>query len=128
MNLNCGQRPLLGSVLKQQGVLRDGDVELALDAQTVSDRPLGEVLVELGFISRPTLARALAAQSGIQLEEDVSFGSGLRARIEGFHLARRGLQPAVEPAERPLAEPLPPRARKPEHLLGHAKALDIASF
>ena len=91
MQHNCGERPLLGKVLLEQGAVKDDDLELALSAQTESGELLGETLVKLELVCRPDLDRAVAGQSGVELEHERGFGTGLRAEIERRHRGRRGL-------------------------------------
>jgi hypothetical protein len=109
MRHTCGKQPLLGTLLVEHGAVRADDVELALNTQLETGKRLGDTLVELGLVSRPALARALAGQSGVELEEERGFGMGLRARIEGWHLARRGLEGPPERTREPAAlEPAAP--------------------
>jgi hypothetical protein len=89
MHDNCGDQPMLGTLLVAQGVVDGGDVDRALTAQTESGQPLGETLLELGLICRPELDRAVALQSGVDLHEEAGFGTGLRAAIERRHRSRR---------------------------------------
>jgi hypothetical protein len=89
MHENCGIRPLLGSVLVNQGVVERGELDEALLAQYETGKRLGELLVDRGVICRPELDRAIADQSGTELNEEVGFGSGLRAAIEHRHRVRR---------------------------------------
>jgi hypothetical protein len=86
-----GRRPLLGGLLIEQGVLGQQEVEWALAEQVKSGRKLGEILIERDLLSRPFLARVLARQAGVALEDEGGFGSGLRALIERRHLERSGL-------------------------------------
>jgi hypothetical protein len=76
----CGERPLLGSLLLEHGAVREDDLELALEAQAQNGERLGEILVELELLSRPALDRAVASQSGIELEQELGFGSGCGPR------------------------------------------------
>jgi hypothetical protein len=85
MEHNCGDRRLLGKMLVELGVLNDDDVEVALRAQLETGEQLGEILVQLGLLCRPELVRTLAYQSGVELEEQRGFGTGLRAEIERRH-------------------------------------------
>jgi hypothetical protein len=89
MEKTCGDRPLLGAVLVAQGAVEHADIELALDAQAGTTERVGELLVDLGLICRPQLDRALAWQSGVIIDEESGFGSGLRAAIERRHRYRR---------------------------------------
>lgn len=85
MEHNCGDRRLLGKMLVELGLVRDGDVEVALRAQLETGEQLGEILVQRGLVCRPELVRTLAYQSGVELEEQRGFGTGLRAEIERRH-------------------------------------------
>jgi hypothetical protein len=87
----CGERPLLGALLLEQNSVREDDLELALRAQAKNGERLGEILVELDLLCRPALDRAVASQSGAELEEERGFGTGLRAELERRHNGRRGL-------------------------------------
>jgi hypothetical protein len=91
MNDDCGDRTLLGALLALQGEVSSDELDHALKAQVENGDPLGEILVELGTVSRPALDRALAEQSGVELRFEGGFGTGLRAEIERRHRARRGL-------------------------------------
>jgi hypothetical protein len=93
MHQTCGERRLLGTVLVEQGAVRNGDIEVALRTQVETGKRLGETLVELGLICRPALQRALAGQAGVELEQDDGLGSGLRSRIERWHLLRGSVRP-----------------------------------
>ena len=92
MHEHCGIRPLLGSVLVNQGAVERGELDEALLAQFESGKQLGEILVDRGVICRPELDRAIAGQSGVDLDEEAGFGSGLRAAIERRHQLRRDFQ------------------------------------
>ena len=98
MHEDGGERPLLGRVLLDQGAVRDDELELALRAQTENGELLGEILVDLNLVSRPDLHRAVAGQSGVKLEEERGYGTGLRAEIERRHRGRRGLSAMTQEA------------------------------
>lgn len=91
MNDICGDRPLLGAVLIAEGAVDSTDVDGALTAQAETGRPLGEALIDLGLICRPELDRAVARQSGVVLDVEAGYGTGLRAAIERRHGYRREL-------------------------------------
>ena len=74
----CGERPLLGTLLLEQGAVRDDELELALRAQSHNGERLGEILIELELLSRPALERAVASQSGSS-----SSRSAVSARVCG---------------------------------------------
>ena len=89
MSDTCGDRPFLGSLLIAQGAVDGADLDHALQAQAETGKRLGEALVDLGLICRPELARAVAQQSGVALDEEAGFGTGLRAALERWHGYRR---------------------------------------
>ena len=99
-------RPL-GRLLVEQGLLADDELERALVLQQATGKRLGETIVELGFVSGPDLASALATQYGIELTVETGFGTGLRAQIQRRHENDRGIPgpPALSIVETPAAEP-----------------------
>ena len=76
-----GRRPV-GSLLREQGVVNEEEVERALVHQGERGGRLGEILLGWGLVSGPTLTRVLADQRGEQLDEESGFGTGLRGEIE----------------------------------------------
>jgi Mrp family chromosome partitioning ATPase len=56
-------RPKIGRVLRREGLLTDEQLTQALRASRQSGRPLGEVLVALGFVSDADVVHATAVQS-----------------------------------------------------------------
>lgn len=61
---NPGQR-LIGELLVQQGVVREGEVERALDLQRDVGGRLGSLLMRLGALSEEQLLQALSQQTGL---------------------------------------------------------------
>ncbi|MEP6811783.1 MAG: hypothetical protein ABI990_02205 [Actinomycetota bacterium] len=88
-------RPL-GRLLVEKGLLRDDELEHALDEQSISGRRLGEILIELGCVTHSALSLALAEQYGFELTIETGFGTGLRAQIE--RRQDEGREPEAEPA------------------------------
>jgi hypothetical protein len=82
-------RPL-GELLLEKGLVTRDELELALTEQADSDRLLGAILVERGYVSGPALAVALAEQYGVELDTERGFGTGLWAEIDRRHRAGRG--------------------------------------
>lgn len=74
-------RPL-GRLLVAKGLLSDDQLEHALRDQARTGRRLGEILVELGFISHRALSLTLAEQYGVDLASETGFGTGLLAAID----------------------------------------------
>jgi type IV pilus assembly protein PilB len=60
-----GRRPL-GQILKDLGVVREGQIQEALALQRKQGGLIGALLVELGHCTKADVARALAEQSGLQ--------------------------------------------------------------
>jgi hypothetical protein len=90
-------RPL-GSLLTEQGAVRGKEIEEALAYQERWGGRLGEILLGWGFVSRPLLARVLAEQGGVSLEQETGFGTGLRAEIERRHRERLSVRFRAEAA------------------------------
>jgi type IV pilus assembly protein PilB len=55
----------LGELLVSSGLVSQEDFELALEAQKSSGRQIGDVLIQLGFVSRRQLLEALANQMDV---------------------------------------------------------------
>lgn len=81
-------RPI-GTLLVEQGVLTQAELETALAEQQRTGRKLGEIIVEQGFASSPAVTRALATQSGLDVSAEGGFGTGLWSEIERRHKERR---------------------------------------
>jgi hypothetical protein len=58
------EKPQLGELLVQHGVITPEELTIALAEQTRTGRPLGEVVVTLGLAPGPIVAQALATQHG----------------------------------------------------------------
>jgi hypothetical protein len=82
-------RPL-GELLVAKGLVTKDELELALVEQDETGRLLGAVLVERGYVSGPALAVALAEQYGVELKTEPGFGTGLWAEIDRRHREGRG--------------------------------------
>jgi hypothetical protein len=59
-------RPL-GTLLADEGLLTEKELEHALEEQERCRRPLGQILVDKGYVSGWTLTRMLAQQHGVDL-------------------------------------------------------------
>src|SRR5438874_4876952 len=59
-------RPL-GTLLADEGLLTETELERALEEQERRPRPLGQILVDRGYLSGWTLTRILAQQHGVDL-------------------------------------------------------------
>lgn len=84
------RRPL-GELLLAKGLVTRQELELALVEQEQTGRLLGSIVVERGFVSGPELAVVLAEQVGVELTTERGFGTGLWAEIARRHGAGRGV-------------------------------------
>lgn len=94
MGMEAAQSPWrrLGRLLVEDGLLTEDQLDAALEQQIRTRRLLGEVVVELGYVSQANVERALAIQSGLTPGESPAFGAGLRSELE-----RRATEPVVRP-------------------------------
>jgi hypothetical protein len=58
----------LGTLLADEGLLTETELELALDEQRRTGRLLGQIIVDRGYLSAFSLARVLSAQHGVELQ------------------------------------------------------------
>jgi Mrp family chromosome partitioning ATPase len=83
-------RPKIGRVLCREGLITEEQLQQALSAAERAGRPLGEVLVELGFVTAADVAHATAVQGQSYVGLlDVLGGEPLRDCITGT--GRQGL-------------------------------------
>jgi hypothetical protein len=104
----------LGRVLIEDGLLTEDQLDAALENQVRTRRLLGDILVELGYVSSRDVERALAIQAGLTTADGVTFGTGLRSGLE-----RRAAEPAapvLHLVETPGEDPAPAE-RDPGHVL-----------
>lgn len=59
----------LGTLLADERLLTETELELALDEQRRTGRLLGQIVVDRGYVSAFSLARVLSAQHGVELQE-----------------------------------------------------------
>ncbi len=65
-NAAAAGRRLLGQILKAQGVLRESQIQEALQVQKKHGGLIGQLLIELGHANSAQIARALAEQAGLE--------------------------------------------------------------
>lgn len=68
--------PKLGEVLLQHGIVTAEQLAVALAEQQTTSRPLGEIIVELGFAPGPIVAQALATQRGGMVKTEYGYATG----------------------------------------------------
>jgi hypothetical protein len=74
-----GGRLALGLLLVQRGLLDEEQLAVALAEHERSRAPLGQALVDLGFVSAPVVAQALATQHGGTLKTEYGVAVGFDA-------------------------------------------------
>ena len=105
------ERPRLGELLLNAGVITHDVLTQALAEQARTNRPLGRILVDEGYVPAHKIAMALADQHGQPVKTEYGFASG--------HAAPAAAAPA--PAPPPAAMPAPaaaPAAPEPRVLVG----------
>src|SRR5439155_14438006 len=80
----------LGRLLVEDGLITEDQLDEALENQVRTRRLLGDIVVELGYVSSGDVERALAIQAGLTTADGVTFGTGLRSELE-----RRAAEPAA---------------------------------
>lgn len=78
------RKRLIGQVLKEMGCVHEGQIQEALAVQRENGGQIGEILVELGHVSRSDLMRGLAQQLGLESVslQDVSIPEDLVSRLD----------------------------------------------
>jgi hypothetical protein len=82
----------LGRLLVEDGLLTEDQLDAALEQQIRTRRLLGQIVVELGYVSHEDVERALAIQAGLAVGDAPAFGTGLRSELE-----RRSAEPVARP-------------------------------
>ncbi len=99
---NIPWRPL-GELFVARGLITKEELEQALAEQAETGERLGEILVRRNLISSPDLTESLMEQLGEQVSTQEGFGSGLWAEIQ-----RRRSRPESAPQLSVAAEPQTP--------------------
>ena len=73
-----GGRQLLGQILKAREIVREGQVQEALETQREQGGLIGQCLVALGHCTSADIAMGLAEQAGL---ETLDLGLGLQTRL-----------------------------------------------
>ena len=106
------RRRTLGQIMLDEGMLRQDQLDVALAQQRESDRPLGEVLVGLGFVSPGAVANVLAEQHGGLLKTEYGLSTGLHGTASPAPAAANR-----EPTPQPTPDPAPPEPAVADDLL-----------
>jgi hypothetical protein len=92
-------------VLVEDGLLTEDQLDAALENQVRTRRLLGDILVELGYVSSGEVERALAIQAGVATADGIAFGTGLRSELE--RRADVPAAPVLHLVETPAVDPEP---------------------
>jgi type IV pilus assembly protein PilB len=84
----------VGELLVEAGVLDEGSLEIALEAQRETGMPLGRLVVAQGLASAETVANVLASQYGKMIRSE--FGVHEESMLSAEALARRSAANAQE--------------------------------
>ena len=76
MSNETRQTPKLGEVLLQHGIVNADQLTIALAEQQKTGRPIGEIIVELGYAPGPIVAQALATQRGGMVKTEYGYATG----------------------------------------------------
>jgi hypothetical protein len=76
MSNETRQTPKLGEVLLQHGIVNADQLAVALAEQQKTGRPIGEIIVELGYAPGPIVAQALATQRGGMVKTEYGYATG----------------------------------------------------
>ncbi|HEX4526308.1 MAG TPA: hypothetical protein VH108_06145 [Gaiellaceae bacterium] len=97
-------RPPLGQILVESGLLDPRDLERVLEEQRRSGAALGRLLVDGGYVSGPSMALALARQQGTLLKTEYGFGVPQSPVAVGENAE---LPPALNPPDESELESMP---------------------
>lgn len=61
------RKKLLGRILKEMGLVTEGQIQEALAIQKETGGAIGEILVERNYVTRDDLTLALASQAGMEV-------------------------------------------------------------
>jgi hypothetical protein len=100
----------------EEGFLGTEELTRALEEQERTGRPLGKILVELGFVSAGAVANALAEQHGGLLKTEFGVSAGLRP-------VEAPPAPALAPEEPELRAVATPEEMARRRLVGELDAL-----
>lgn len=89
------ERPLLGQLLVDAGLLSASDLQTVLERQRETGLPLGRMLVDEGYVPAHSVAMALAEQHGGLLKTEYGFATGQRGT------------PSIAPVAAPLGPTIP---------------------
>lgn len=97
----------LGRLLIERNLLSEDQLAVGLAEQVRSGKPLGQVLVELGFVPEATVAQALATQHGGVIKTEYGFATGFSGDAPRRTVLEEPLISPDDPYELPPSEAPP---------------------
>jgi DNA repair exonuclease SbcCD ATPase subunit len=94
----------LGELLIQHGGMSEEHLRAALEEQHASGRPLGEIVVERGYVPAAMVAQALATQQGRLTKTEYGYATGWEQAIDERDQAIAELRRWAESANTAIAE------------------------
>jgi uncharacterized protein involved in exopolysaccharide biosynthesis len=101
MDNETRQAPKLGEVLLAHGIVNADQLAVALAEQQKTGRPLGEIIVELGYAPGPIVAQALATQRGGMVKTEYGYATGFTAVAQAPPAPPK---PSGDPKDETIAE------------------------
>ncbi len=88
-------RKKLGQLLCEKAYLSQADLDFALAEQKLDNRPLGEILLALDYVTQPHINEALAIQVGIEKVDlaDISIGPEIISLVPAELVSRYNILP-----------------------------------
>ena len=93
--MNFQRKKKLGQVLCEKSYLDESNLEIGLAEQKVEHRPLGQILLRLGYITQPQLNEALSLQVGIEKIDltDISISPEIITLVPAELVSKHGILP-----------------------------------
>ncbi|MCJ7777701.1 MAG: Flp pilus assembly complex ATPase component TadA [Sedimentisphaerales bacterium] len=117
MDSKIGKRKKLGQLLREKSYLDESSLQVALAEQKVEHRPLGQILLSLGFVTQAQLNEALALQTGIEKIDlyNISVSSGIISLVPADLVSKYHILPLWKEDGRlavAMTDPFQPRVRE----------------
>lgn len=99
VSLHHDSQPPLGELLLERGYVSEEQLQYALSEQLRTGLPLGQVLISLSYVTASTIAQALATQHGGLLKTEYGFATGFDSETK----AGPATVPPLSPMQAPVA-------------------------
>jgi len=94
-NKNKGKKKKLGQLLREKSYLDESRLQFALAEQKIEHRPIGQILLGLGYITQAQLNEVLALQAGIKKIDlaDISISSDMVSLVPAELVSKYNILP-----------------------------------